>query len=147
MLWRSRADLWGAVAVAGAGVLIASAAPGQDFTTAAEVKPILTVTRASWIAIRPDDGNDLLYFTNALAWRCGISEIRYGLNGAAAVTVLAMEPCYEGEATPNALKMDRGIMPYVLLPLESVESVTVVVVFDDGSEEPANYQRKAVLIP
>ena len=143
MLWTSRVDLRGAVAV----VLIASAAQGQDFTTAAEVKPILMMTRASWIALRPDDGNDLLYFTNALAWRCGISEIRYGVNGAAAETVLAMEPCYEGEATPNALKMDRGIMPYVVLPLESVKSVAVVVVFDDGSEEPASYQRKAVLIP
>ena len=145
MLWRSRAELLGAMAV----VLMASAAPGQgqDFTTAAEVKPILTMTKASWIALRPEGGNDLLYFTNALAWRCGVSEIRYGVNGAAPETVLEMEPCYEGEATPNALKMDKGIMPYVVLPLESVASVAVVVVFDDGSEEPATYQRKAVLIP
>lgn len=143
MLWVNRVDLMGVMAV----VLMASAAQGQDFTTAAEVKPILTMTKASWIAVRPYDGNDLLYFTNALAWRCGVSEIRYGVNGAAVETLLEMEPCYEGESTPNALKMDTGVMPYVVLPLESVESVDVVVVFDDGSEEPASYERKAVLMP
>ena len=128
-------------------VLLASAAQGQNYTTAAEVKPILTMTKPGWIAVRPDDGNDLLYFTNALAWRCGVSEIRYGVNGAPAATVLAMEPCYEGEAAPNALKLEGGILPYVVLPLGSVLTVAVVVVFDDGSEEPASYQRAAVLIP
>ena len=138
---------WGTRAGLVAGLLIASAAQGQDFTTAAEVKPILTMTKANWIALRPDGGNDLLYFTNALAWRCGLSEIRYGVNGAAPDRVLAMELCYEDEPSPNALKIDAGIMPYVVLPLESVERVDVVVVFDDGSEEPARYERKAVLIP
>ena len=138
---------WGTRAGLVAGLLIASAAQGQDFTTAAEVKPILTMTKASWIALRPDAGNDLLYFTTALAWRCGLSEIRYGVNGAAPDRVLAMEPCYEDEPSPNALKIDAGIMPYVVLPLESVERVDVVLVFDDGSEEPARYDRKAVLIP
>ena len=143
MLRRDRVGLMGAVAL----LLMAPAAQGQTFTTAAEVKPILTMTKANWIAVRPWDGNDLLYFTNALAWRCGVSEIRYGVNGAPAETVLAMEPCYEGEAMPNALKLDGDIMPYVVLPLDSVATVDVVVVFDDGSEEPASYERKAVLIP
>ena len=139
----SRLNLIGVFTVA----LMASGAGAQTFTTAAEVKPILSMTRASWIAVREWDGNDLIYFTNALAWRCGVSEIRYGVNGAAPDQVLAMEPCYETEATPNALKMDGGILPYISLPPGSVQTVSVRMLYDDGTEEPADYARAAVLIP
>ena len=141
MLRFSRLDLMGVIA----SVMMASGAESQTFTTAAEVKPILTATQASWIAVRPYDGNDLLYFTNALAWRCALTEIRYGLNGAPAETVLPMEPCYEAEAAPNALMME-GPPIYLTLPLESVQTVSVVLVFDDGSELPADYLRAAVLM-
>ena len=64
--------------------------------------------------MREWEGQDLIYFTNLLAWRCGVDSVAYGVNGAAAETALAMEPCYEAEAQPNALKMDGGILPYVL---------------------------------
>ena len=141
MLRFCRLDLMGVMAT----VMLASGADAQNFTTAAEVKPILTATQASWIAVRPYDGNDLLYFTNALAWRCALTEIRYGLNGAPAETVLAMEPCYEAEAAPNALKMEDPPI-YLTLPLSSVQTVSVVLVFDDGSELPADYLRAAVLM-
>ena len=134
------------IALVGALVLVAGVTVAENFTTAAEVKPILTATKAAWIAVRPYDGHDLLYFTNALAWRCGVAEIRYGVNGAKAETVLAMEPCHGDEAVPNALKL-AGVLPYVTLPLNSVQSVSVVVVFDDGSAEPAEYLRAAVLMP
>ena len=143
MLRFSRLDLIGVIIP----LLMAGAADAQTFTTAAEVKPILTATQASWIAVRPYDGQDLLYFTNALAWRCALAEIRYGLNGAPADTVLPMEPCYEAEPAPNALKMAEGDpLIYLTLPLESVLSVSVVLVFDDGSELPAEYLRPAVLM-
>lgn len=142
----SRISNFGKIAVL-TTILMASGAVAQNFTTAAEVKPILAATKASWIAVRAYEGNDLLYFTNALAWRCALTEIRYGVNGAAAETVLAMEPCYEAEAAPNALKMDGGILPYVTLPLDSVQSVSVTLVFDDGTEDAAEYQRAAVLTP
>lgn len=119
----------------------------QSFTTAAEVAPILQATRASWIAVREYDGQDLLYFTNVLAWRCGLAEIRYGLNGAAADTVLDMEPCHDGEAAPNVLKMDQGVLIYLTLPLQSVQTVRVVLVFDDGSTQAGDFARAAVLTP
>jgi hypothetical protein len=124
-------------------VLVANA---ENFTTAAEVKPILTATKPQWIAVREYDGRDLLYFTNLLAWRCGVDVVAYGLNGAAPQTVLAMEPCYD-EAQPNALKMDQGVLPYIEEELGSVQSVTVSVTFDDGTIEEGSYERKAVLIP
>lgn len=132
-----------------AALVCASAGAGlaQDFTTAAEVKPILTMTKPQWIAVREYDGQDLLYFTNLLAWRCGVEGVSYGVNGAPARTALVFEPCYDGEAQPNALKMDQGVLPFVTADLSSIKTITVSVTFDDGSVEVAEYERAAVLIP
>lgn len=126
-------------------VLLPAAALAQGFTTAAEVKPILMATRANWIAVRDYDGQDLLYFTNLLAWRCGVSHVFYAVNGGEPVE-LDMEPCHEDSAQPNALLMEQAL-PYVALPQGSVQTVTVGVVFDDDSNEAASFDRKAVLIP
>lgn len=118
----------------------------ENFTTAAEVRPILEATKASWVAVREFDGKDLLYFTQVLSWRCGLSEIRYGLNGAAATEVLAMEPCHKDTAAPNALTMDSGTI-YLSLPLQSVQSVVVQLYLNDGAVMDAQYERKSVLMP
>lgn len=130
-------------------VFLAQASPvlAQDFTTAAEVKPILTAIKPSWIAVRAYEGQDLLYFTNLLAWRCGIEVVTFGMNGAAPDMPLTMEPCHDGEAQPNALKMDQGVLPYVPFDLGLIQSVTVRVTFDDGSTETEDYQRKDVMTP
>jgi hypothetical protein len=130
-----------------AAVMFAGAAQAQQFTSAAEIAPILEATRANWIAVREYEGRDLVYFTQVLSWRCGLSEIRYGLNGAAAETVLPMEPCYENEAQPNALKFDQGVEVYLAEPLKSVQSVDVVLKLDDGSEARASFDRSDVLMP
>jgi hypothetical protein len=119
---------------------------GQSFTTAAEVKPILQATKASWVALREYDGNDLLYFTHLESWRCGVSEVRFSVNSGAAGKIWEMEPCYEGEAQPNALKL-QDHLPYTTLPLGMVNAVSVVVVYDDGSEDRMDYARKAILMP
>lgn len=122
-------------------------ASAQNFTTAAEVKPILSATKGQWIAVREWEGQDLIYFTNLLAWRCGVESVAWGVNGGPADRALAMEPCYEGEAAPNALKIDQGVLPYVAEALGSVQGVTVTVTFDDGTTETADYERAAVLMP
>lgn len=119
--------------------------PSGKFTTATEVKQILDMTKAQWIAVRPWEGQDLLYFTNLLAWRCGTHEISYAVNGGA-MRVLAAEPCYEGEGAPNALKMDGGIMPYVAFPENSIVTIEVQVLYDDMTEGGENYERAAVQI-
>ena len=106
-------------------LLAAGQAAAQGFTTAAEVKPILEATRANWIAVREWDGNDLIYFTHLESWRCGLSEVRYAVNGGVE-QIWPMDPCFEDTAQPNAIAADR--LPYTVLPLKSVESVTVTVV-------------------
>ena len=115
------------------------------FTTASEIKSILPYTKAQWIAVRPYEGNDLLYFTNILAWRCGMHEIRWAVNGGA-LQALDMEPCYLEEPTPNALKVVDGVLPYVTLPIQSVETVHIEILFDDLSTDAADYARADVEI-
>ncbi len=130
-----------------AALTLSTPALAENFTTAAEIKPILDATRANWIAVREYDGKDLLYFTNLLAWRCGVQSVAYGLNGAAPDTALVIEPCYDAEAQPNALKMDQGVLPYIEAALGSVQSVTVLVTYDDGSTDTGDYLRAAVMTP
>ena len=120
---------------------------GQSLTTAAEIRPILDMTKPQWIALREYDGQDLLYFSHLLAWRCGLTSVAYGLNGAPAETPFDMEPCYEDEAVPNAIKAEDGRMIYIIQPLGSITSITVQVTYDDGSTDIADYVRKAVLMP
>ncbi len=131
------------------GLLVActlAAAPvaAQNFTTAAEVKPIVSAIKGQWIAVRLWEGHDLLYFTNLLSWRCGLSEISYSVNGGKA-QVYDAEPCYEGEAAPNALKLEDKL-PYVSFAPNSIETIEVTVTYDDGTTDSASYQRAAVQI-
>jgi len=133
-----------AIAVVLATVLPHGQILAQGFTAAAEVRPILEATRANWVAVREYDGADLVYFTQLLAWRCGLSEIRYGLNGAEPETVFPMEPCYDGTAQPNAIKSDAI---YLREALGSVSSISVRLIFDDGSTADARFERAQVLMP
>lgn len=118
------------------------------FLTALEVRPILTATRPQWIAVREFDGQDLLYFTHLLSWRCGLWEIRYGLNGAPAATPLPLEPCHEDTASPGALTDTTGAYPiYITAPLGSIARVDVEIVYDDGTTDANVYERGWVLMP
>lgn len=117
----------------------------QNMTTTAEVKPILEMTKANWIAVREYDGQDLLYFTQILSWRCGLESISYAVNDGEAA-MLETEPCYAEEGAPNALKIDTGLLPYVALPLGSIEAVSVTLTYDDGTTTTESFARSAVQI-
>lgn len=99
-----------------AGALVAGMAQAQGFTTAAEVRPILEATRASWVAVREFDGQDLLYFTHLIAWRCGLNGVTFSVNSDSAGMPWVMEPCHEGTAQPNAITSEE-VQPYIALPL------------------------------
>lgn len=121
--------------------------PTGQFTTAAEVKPILSMTQANWVAVRDFNGQDLLYFTHLLAWRCGLWDVHYGLNGAPADQPVALEPCHVDTAQPNALVEVETYLPYLAFPPGSIETVTVTLTYDDGTSETASFDRKSVLLP
>lgn len=128
-----------------AGLLAATPAMAQQFTTAAEIRPILEATRASWLALRPWDGKELLYFTHLESWRCGMAEVRFSVNSSAATRVWDMPPCQIGTAQPNAIPADR--LPFAELPPEALQTVTVVVVLADGTELRQDYTRANILMP
>jgi hypothetical protein len=121
--------------------------PTGRFTTAAEVRPILDMTRPSWIAIQQNGGQDILYFTNLLAWRCGLWEVRYGLNGAPPETILPLEPCYDDTASPNSMVDIETYPIYLTAPAGSIDSVDLEILYDDGTTDAAVYARQSVLMP
>jgi len=120
--------------------------PTGQFTTAVEVRPILDVTRGNWAAVRLYNGQDLVYFTGLLSWRCGLWDIRYGINGAPPTTEYEMEPCHLDTAQPNALSDVANYLPYITLPPDSVQSLTVEITFDDGTTDSATYDRAQIQI-
>ncbi len=119
--------------------------PTGKFTTAAEVRPIMNATRGQWVAVREYDGQDIIYFTQLLSWRCGLSAIRYSVNGGP-MQVYPLPPCHEDMAQPNVL-LDNEAMPIMGLPPKSVQSLDVEVFYDDTTIDSASYQRNQVLIP
>lgn len=121
--------------------------PTGKFTTATEVKPILSMTKSNWVAVRAYEGQDLLYFSHLLAWRCGLWDIRYGVNGAPADTLFPMEPCNVDTAQPNGMTDVITYAPYVSLPLNSVETVDIEVTYDDGTTDFVQFDRPDILIP
>jgi hypothetical protein len=129
-----------------AALALAGAAAAQTFTTSAEVKPILAMTKSSWVALSASGGQDLLYFTHLESWRCGIAEIRFSVNSPAADTVRQTEPCYRDSAQPNALRLE-GHVPYIAFPAGYVQSVAVELRFDDGTRDRIEVRRSEILMP
>lgn len=121
--------------------------PTGKYTTAIEVRPILGMTKSNWAAVRFYEGNDLVYFSHLFAWRCGLWEIRYGINGDPADTVMPMEPCNEDYQQPNVMIDVENFLPYVTLPGNSVETIYVEITFDDGTTDFAQFNRNEILIP
>jgi len=119
--------------------------PSGKFTTAGEVRPILGMTKANWVALREYDGQDLLYVTHLMAWRCGLHELRYAVNGGP-MQVWPMPPCLEGTAQPNAIRTEGGL-PFVAFGLGEVQSVRVELLYDDLSEDSHEVLRQDVLMP
>lgn len=119
--------------------------PTGRFTTATEVKPILAATKANWIAVREFNGQDLVYVTQLWSWRCGLVELRLGINGAPP-QVWPLPPCHEDQPAPNAITPEDG-NPYASYPLGSVGQVEVRITYDDLSTDSARFDRNGVLIP
>lgn len=119
--------------------------PTGKFTTATEVKPILSMTKANWVAVREYDGQDLLYVTHLWAWRCGLLQMRYSINDGA-LEDWPLPPCHEGTNAPNAI-IDTDGLPYASFALGGVQSVTVELLFDDLSTDSASWSRPDILMP
>ncbi|UWQ61539.1 hypothetical protein K3723_11730 [Leisingera caerulea] len=115
------------------------------FTTATEVKPILSATRANWIHVREFNGQDLLYVTHLWSWRCGLAQVRLGVNGVAP-EIWPLPECHLDEGFPNMIKEEDG-MPYRSYPLGSIQQIAVEVTFDDLTVESLAFGRDGQPLP
>lgn len=118
--------------------------PTGKFTTAVEIKPIMNATKGNWVAVREYDGNDLIYFTHLLSWRCGLVGVRYSINGAP-MRDWPLPPCQVDTNAPNAIQSDAKI--YEVHPLRTIGAVRVEVIYDDLSREEVSFERKQILMP
>ena len=95
--------------------------------------------------MRDWDGQDLLYVTHLMAWRCGLVALRVGVNGQPAQD-WPLPPCHLDSAAPNALTAEDGL-PYRAFPAASIASITVEITYDDLTTDAAQFDRSAVLMP
>lgn len=119
--------------------------PTGRFLTALEVKPILNATRANWIAVREYGGQDLLYVTHLWSWRCGLLQIKIGINGAPP-EVWPMPQCHVDQPAAAAILEGDG-NPYRPFGLRTVQIIEVHLTYDDLSTEAVRFNRAGVVIP
>ena len=119
--------------------------PSGRFLTAMEVRPILNATRPSWIHVREYAGRDLLYVTHLWSWRCGLAELRVGLNGAPP-EVWPLPPCHP-ELPVAATILDTDGAPYRDFPRRSVQLIEVQLTYDDLTTVAVRFNRAGVVIP
>jgi hypothetical protein len=116
--------------------------PSGRFTTAVEVKPILAVTRANWVAVREFNGQDLLYVTHLWSWRCGLVEMRIGINGNPP-EIWPLPPCHMDQPTPNMITESDGL-PYRSFGRGQVALIEVHLTYDDLTSESFKFNRNGL---
>ncbi len=103
--------------------------PTGRFTTATEVRPILNATRGSWVAVRVWEGRDLLYVTQLWSWRCGLLEMKIGINGAPP-EVWPLPECHMDQPMPGAILEEDGL-PYREYGVDEIRRIVVELLYDD----------------
>lgn len=96
-----------------------------------QIKQILDMTKTSWVSFRDWQGQQLIYFTHLEAWKCGIDYVFYGLNGGPLDQIWELDTC--NPDNPNAVLKDK---PYIELPAGSTQSISVQLIYPDGSKSP-----------
>lgn len=127
------------------GLVAEPQVPSGKFTTAAEVKPIMSVTKANWLALNELDNKELLYVTQIWSWRCGLVQMRLGVNGGP-LQVWPLPPCHENTASPNAI-IDSDGLPFAEFARGSIAVVEVELTFDDLTTDSARFPRTSILMP
>ena len=146
-----------------AAILIAGSASAQDsfdltgltaedqtplgkFTTAAEVGPIMTLTKDQWAAVREFDGQDLVYFTQILSWRCGLIAAKFSINDEP-LQDLELPECHMKYQQPNVLIDEEPLLTFRRFEAGSVKSVRVDILLDDLTTQSHTLLRENILIP
>ena len=114
-----------------AGALAVPIAAEAQMPPPAQFKMMAEAAKAQWVAFRNWDGRQLIYFTIPVTYHCGLSEIRYSLNGNDLAERWPVPEC-------NA-QMPFNVDPqkdklYLALDPGTVSAVSLQLVYADGSE-------------
>ncbi len=104
----------------------------EQALTAAKKQTLLT-TWTSWVSLQDNPavpGNRLLYFTHLRTNRCGLSQVRYGLNKDAPDRIYRLPKC--DPKNPYSIPTD-GTPIFEDVP-DDTDFVTVQVTFTDGTK-------------
>jgi hypothetical protein len=101
-----------------------------------EQRKILEMTSGSWLSFRDFNGL-LVYYTHLVSYRCGIRQVRIGIDSTIPDRTLAMPPCNEKE--PMAIPPDA--QPWLKLP-PATAMVSVELTYRDGSVSEVKTFRK-----
>jgi hypothetical protein len=120
-----------------------------DYTTPEGAATVHQAIGAQILTYQTVGEVDRIYFTALLSWRCGTSAILYGLNDDPPETPFVSEPCYREFRDPNVLQhVGTPESPFFIdVPKESVQKVTVRVVYEDGKTADFVSERAKNLIP
>lgn len=113
------------------------------FTTAGEVAPILKMTKKNWSAVREYDGQDLVYFTHVLSWRCGLKGANFSINDEP-LQDLELPECHMKFQQPNALIDEEPLLTYRRYELGSVKSVRIDVLLDNLTVQTVTLKRENI---
>lgn len=94
-----------------------------------QMKNIINLTKDNWIAYRDFNGKQLIYFTHLEAWKCGIEQVKYGLNENSLNQEWTLEACDE----ENQLIVTKDT-PYLTFDLNSINVIKVEITFKDGTK-------------
>ncbi|CAM5762686.1 hypothetical protein LMIY3S_00555 [Labrys miyagiensis] len=86
----------------------------------------------SWVEFRDFNGT-LVYFTTLLSYRCAITEVRYGLNGAPPLTRFDLPACN----TKDPFSIPNNAKIYLKVPANT-KSISVQLTWRDGSQSEVN---------
>ncbi|WP_210200354.1 hypothetical protein [Cohaesibacter celericrescens] len=94
-----------------------------------QIKSILKLTKANWVAYRNYNGQQLVYFTHLESWKCGLTTVQYGLNDQPLNNNWPLAKCDEKQ--PNQVTKER---PYLAFPLGHVKSIKLKLTFIDQTD-------------
>lgn len=120
--------------------------PLGKFTTAAEIGPIMEMTKNNWAAVRELDGEDLVYFTQILSWRCGMISAKFSINGAP-LQDLELPECHMKYQQPNVLIDEEPLLTFRRFGAGSVDTIRIDILLDDLTTQTMTLQRDNILIP
>jgi uncharacterized caspase-like protein len=94
-----------------------------------EHRRLLEMTAGSWLLLQKStDGELLLYYTHLVSYRCGIRQVRIGIDSTIPDRPIALPPCDE----KDPMAIPAGTRPYLKLP-PATAVVSVELTYQDGS--------------